>query len=388
MTGIVPSKFKVVKVVPIFKSGDTSDMNNYRPISLIYNFCKILEKIVFLRLSEFLAEKNIISPEQFGFRPSHSTIHPMTQILNAAASTLNAKKHMLIIFCDLKKAFNTCNIRILLKKMQKMGITGTELLWFESYLTDRKQYVSINDCKSSLLNILIGVPQGSILGPHLFLLYINDLPSCCDLSKKLFADDTAIYAIDDDIQRLLSTVNLEFQKLCKYFRENKLSLHPDKTKYLVISSSKQVQELKTSIFINNNNSNSNDLNLFSEISRIFPDDKTPAIKYLGVYFDPNINFKFHIQSISSKLSKAIYILRRVKNFLPATALKTLYFSLFHCHLIYAAEIWDCASKNLLTPIFLKQKQAIRILSNKKYNAPLLIPNRYSSKTKLYLFLTF
>ena len=156
--------------------------------------------------------------------------------------------------------------------------------------------------------------------------------------------------------------------MCKYFRENKLSLHPDKTKYLVISSSKQVQELKTLIFINNNNSNSNDLNLFSEISRIFPDDKTPAIKYLGVYFDPNINFKFHIQSISSKLSKAIYILRRVKNFLPASALKTLYFSLFHCHLIYAAEIWGCASKNVLTPIFLKQKQAIRILSNKKYNS--------------------
>ena len=148
VTGIVPSKFKVVKVVPIFKSGDTSDMNNYRPISLICNFCKILEKIVFLRLSDFLAEKNIISPEQFGFRPSHSTIHPMTQILNAAASTLNAKKHMLIIFCDLKKAFDTCNIGILLKKMQKMGITGTELLWFESFLTDRKQYVSINFAKA------------------------------------------------------------------------------------------------------------------------------------------------------------------------------------------------------------------------------------------------
>ena len=160
--GIVPSQFKIAKVVPVFKSRNKESMDNYRPISLICNFCKILEKIVFLRLSDFLAEKNIISPEQFGFRPSHSTIHPMTQILNAAASTLNAKKHMLIIFCGLKKAFDTCNIRILLKKMQKMGITGTELLWFESYLTDRKQYVSINDCKSSLLNILIGVPQGSI----------------------------------------------------------------------------------------------------------------------------------------------------------------------------------------------------------------------------------
>ena len=202
-------------------------MNNYRPISLISNFCKILEKIVFNRLTDFLNSKNIISNDQFGFRPAHSTIHPMTQILNSVAQAFNSKKHLLIIFCDLKKAFDTCNVAILLKKMQHMGIDGTELQWFSSYLSNRKQFVCIDDCNSALLSILIGVPQGSILGPLLFLIYINDLPLCSNFTSKLFADDTALLAADDDIQRLVTFANVELQKICKlinfHFTPRKLS---------------------------------------------------------------------------------------------------------------------------------------------------------------------
>jgi len=353
-------------------------MNNYRPISLICNFCKILEKIVFNRLTFFLNEKNLITTDQFGFRKGHSTIHPMTQILNAAAKTLNNKKHMLIIFCDLKKAFDTCNFKILLSKLQKLGITGNELSWFESYLTNRKQYVCLEECNSALLSILIGVPQGSILGPLLFLLYINDLPQTSNPSTKLFADDTALFADDDDIQNLLTFVNEEFQKICQYFRKNKLSLHPDKTKYMIISNSKNVQTLKTSIYINNNNLNQNDQLLVRELSRVNTTDKIPAIKYLGVYFDPQLNFKYHINTISSKIAKSLYILRNAKNFLPPAALKTLYYSLIHCHLIYAAEIWGCAAPFSLSPLRLKQKSAIRLISSSKYNAhtgPLFLANK-------------
>jgi Reverse transcriptase (RNA-dependent DNA polymerase) len=313
--GVVPKKFKIAKVIPIFKSGNPQDMNNYRPISLLCTFSKILEKIVFLRLTKYIDQFNLLSANQFGFRPKHSTFHPMLDILNSASDALNKKKHMLIIFCDLQKAFDTCDIKILLKKLQKFGVVGTELAWFCSYLSDRWQYVSLNGHDSILLQILTGVPQGSILGPLLFLIYIDDLPECSDMGSKLFADDTALITCYDDLQNLIHKTNTEFQKVCKYFRKNKLSLHPDKTKYIIISNSRMVHVSPSEIFINNNNLNQNDPNLKREIARVLPTDETPAIKYLGVYFDPNLNFEFHVQNISKKLSRALFQIRRVKNIL-------------------------------------------------------------------------
>jgi hypothetical protein len=168
--GRVPSKMKIAKVILIFKSGDASDINNYRPISLLSTFSKILEKIVQSRLFDYLETHNLITPQQFSFRPSHSTVHPITLLLNKVTAALNEKKHLIIIFCDIKKAFDTCNHTILLSKLSKLGICGAELEWFRSYLSNRQQFVSICDYDSILLSILTGVPQGSILGPLLFLL--------------------------------------------------------------------------------------------------------------------------------------------------------------------------------------------------------------------------
>ena len=225
--GIVPSQLKIAKVIPIYKSGDRRSMDNYRPISLLTTFSKIIEKIVATRLTIFLNNNQIISKWQFGFRAQHSTVHPMLHYTNFLSKSFNEKKHSLSIFCDLKKAFDCCDHTILLSKLEKYGIRGTELAWFESYLFNRKQFVSINGKNSSLADIVIGVPQGSILGPLLFLIYINDLPLATKLFTLLFADDTTLLASADSVVSLCNFVNVEFKKVCDFFRANKLMLHPD-----------------------------------------------------------------------------------------------------------------------------------------------------------------
>jgi hypothetical protein len=235
----------------------------------------------------------------------HSTVHPMFKLLNSAAHAINSKKFFLVIFCDLRKAFDTCDINILLKKLSKLGIQGHELAWFKSYLSNRKQFVAIDDAVSDLLSIIIGVPKGSILGPLLFLLYINDLPSCSTLLSLLFVDDTALAAEDDDIVNLVARVNSEFQKVCKFFRQHKLSLHPEKTKFMLISNAKVSPAV--TININNNNDNQNDINYIFPLSQVFSTDQVPATKYLGVYFDPQLNFKYHIDYVSKKISQ-LYLL--------------------------------------------------------------------------------
>jgi len=368
MQGIVPQQLKVAKVIPIFKSGEVDCTDNYRPISLLPIFSKILERIVCNRLSTFLDVNNLLSNCQFGFRKEHSTVHPLSQFVNFIAEKLNNKEHALAIFCDIKKAFDCVNHSILIKKLYNLGIRDRELLWFQDYLSNRKQFVYVNGLNSYLTKILIGVPQGSILGPILFLIYINDLPTCTSLYTTLFADDTKLVASNTDLVSLFDYVNIEFQKVVQYFRSNKLFLHPSKTKFILFSNSSLQNLDNLQIFMNNNNVNSHNPDLITPIEQITTDCTIPAVRFLGIYIDPKLNFKYHLSLLNSKLSKALYFLRQAKNNLSFQGLKAVYYSLFHSHLVYCNIIWSSAKNYITNPIYLKQKAAIRIVCNSKFNA--------------------
>jgi hypothetical protein len=359
--GIVPRQFKVAKVIPIFKSGDKSSADNYRPISLLCSFSKILEKIMAGRLTSYLEENKILSEHQFGFRKGHATEHPMVLFLNKIAEAINNKDATISIFCDLQKAFDTCDHKIMMKKLLNIGIIGCELEWFSSYLSHRTQFVSLGDVVSTRREITRGVPQGSILGPLLFLIYINDLPCASSLFSLLFADDTTLSESGSNIHELTAKVNCEFQKIVEYFRANKMLLHPDKTKFMIFNPPR-IHETK--LFINNTNSGlPTDPILCKELECV----TGGTIKFLGVNFDPDLSFKVHINSLKAKISKSLYIIQRAKNLLSDKALLTLYYSMIHCHLNYGLNIWSCANKTTIKQLTVIQKRAIRTISNSKYN---------------------
>ena len=204
------------------------------------------------------------------------------------------------------------------------------------------------------------------MGPLLFLLSIQDLPLAAEFLSLLFADDTTLIASHENLQILTQFVNENFRKICKFFRINKMVLHPEKTKFMLFEKTKQNQHIK--IYLNNNNDDQHDPILISEINRVTETDDLPAIKFLGVFFDPCLNFKFHLSTIRKKLSRALYSLRLVKNLLSKTSLLLLYNSIFHCHLLYAIQIWSCTSSGPINEIYKLQKAAVRIVNGSAYNS--------------------
>ena len=367
-SSIIPVQFKIAKIVPVFKSGDPCSADNYRPIALLGTFSKILEKIMCNRLLLYLETNKLITESQFGFRKGHSTIHPMIHFNNFISNAFNNKENVIAIFCDLRKAFDTVNHKILLRKLFKLGIRGIELEWFKNYLSGRKQYVWCNGHGSDLVDIILGVPQGSILGPILFLLYINDLPNCTLLKLFLFADDTTILASGRDLDALFNTVNSEFYKISCYFKENLLALHPDKTRYIVFSNSKACRSTKLEINYNENSPDSPfNPSLVRPLSRVTGESDDPAIRFLGLYIDPEFNFKYHVSTIIKKVSCALYFMRNASNILNQKALLSIYYALIHSHIIYAIQVWSACNNGLITKIFKLQKKAIRIINKLPYN---------------------
>ena len=221
--GSFPENMKISKVIPIFKSGDTESINNYRPISLLPTLSKVLERLVFNRLYKYISVNHLIVKEQFGFRPKHSTelaLIPATELLN---SFLENRLVSLAIYIDLSKAFDALDHDILLHKLYVYGVRGHALQWFSSYLRNRKQLVSVNNSNSEFVTMHTGVPQGSIVGPLLFLVYVNDLTRSSKLASFiLYADDTNLFFSEKELNSLMQTANSELEKVCHWFRANSL----------------------------------------------------------------------------------------------------------------------------------------------------------------------
>jgi len=352
-TGVFPANLKIGKICPVYKDGEKDSFSNYRPISVLPSFSKIFEKIVSVRLYSYFDSNNIFSRVQYGFRQNHSTYMAILDMYSRISSALDRSEFSIGIFIDLSKAFDTLNHSILLHKLEYYGIRGLPLKWLESYLLNRQQCVCINNTTSSLKYVTCGVPQGSILGPLMFLIYINDIVKCSPtLDKILFADDTNLFHSDKNIQNLFNTVNSELSSLSNWFKANKMSLNIKKTKYILFTN-KKVDLIGLNL----------DLNIDGIVL-----DCVDSTKFLGVIVDKKLSWHDHINHISSKISRGLGILGRVRRLLPREILLLLYHTLIYPYLSYCCIAWGRAAKNVLSRLIILQKRAVRIITGAEYRA--------------------
>ena len=353
-SGQFPDELKIAKVCPVFKGGTKSSFSNYRPISVLPSFSKIFEKIMYNRLESYILYKNILINNQYGFRHLHSTYMAMLDMVNKVTESIENREVSIGIFIDLSKAFDTLNHNILLSKLEHYGIRGIPLLWLKDYLTNRKQFVCYNSASSLMRPITCGVPQGSILGPLLFILYVNDIVNCSKLLHFiLFADDTNLFFSSKNYNDLMLTVNTELGKLSEWFRANRLSLNVAKTNYVLFGKRKKcLSDTNFAITINEN--------LIERVT---------STKFLGVYIDQDLNWKHHTAEIAKKISKSLGILNRVKYILPRSSLITLYRTMIHPYLIYCNIIWGGASLLALNRLECLQKRALRLITCSYFRIP-------------------
>lgn len=339
--GVFPDLMKHSKVIPLFKAGSTSDPTNYRPISILPTLSKIFEKLILQQLLSHFNNNNIMSSKQFGFTKGRSTTDAGVELISIVFQAWEESQDAIGVFCDLSKAFDCVSHEILIAKLQHYGITGFALNLLESYLNGRVQRVDVNGSRSSGSDVSIGVPQGSILGPFLFLVYINDLPSLVKNEVVLFADDTSLLFKVKRRQHSFDEVNNAISEIVDWFTVNNLLLNEKKTKCVYFTLSPVTRPLNSVIVKN----------------KILDLEDTAV--FLGITLDAKLQWGPHIEKLSKRLSSAAFAVKKIRLITDVETARLVYFSYFHSLMTYGILLWGHAAD--IKSIFVLQKRAIRAI---------------------------
>ena len=353
-----PDELKTQVLRPIYKNGKKNDLNNYRPIALLPLINKIIEKFFTKQITAFFDKYNLLSTRQYGFKKHIGTRNALSDVNDMVTHALNKGKYVAAILIDLQKAFDTVDHSILLKKCNQMGLRGKMNNIIKNYMTNRKSVVKINSDHSELENINFGVPQGSVLGPILFLIYINDIEQCINNTQLyLFADDIVLFSINDDYTKMLKNLQNDFNVIVNWCKDNELFINEKKTQYICINSAhKNRPESQYPIRIHNTTCNLHDCN--NDCSEIV---ETKAAKYLGFIMDDKWSYNKHIDLTITKLRKIMPSLYRIKHLLNNRNKRILYYSWVESIIRYGLGIYGHANKTQIDRIQKVQNKIVKIL---------------------------
>ena len=349
ITGAFPKVLKIARVKALFKKGNIHDPANYRPISLLSTFSKVYEKVILYQLSDYFEEQKLLFNSQYGFRQNHSTDYAVLELVDQVSSLMDQNKIPFSIFIDLSKAFDCLDHDILIQKLAYYGVRGNALALMRNYLSDRKQSTHYESEKSKAELITTGVPQGSILGPFLFLVYMNDLAASTDLFSIInYADDTALTSTISSavVSNELNSINNQIKKVTDWLTSNKLTINESKSKVIFYHTKQRIFS-PPAIKING-----------EQIESV------TEFNYLGIRINKHLTWDSHANFVSGKICKVISTMRRLKNYIPSFILKVIYDSLIGSIISYGLLIWGSCSGGLAV----LQRKAVRLIVNAKYNS--------------------